>query len=199
VLPTVGRRAGTSLGGYLVRKLMISLLGIAAAAAAAATAIVPAGPALAAGTGSTTTTFTISTGTLSISVPATANMGTVASGSTHVSSLLGDVQVTDLRAALSGSWITTVSSTDFVTGTGTGPETVPNSDVTYDPGDVVGSSGTGTFTPGTPGTLAAPRTAFSATSEVGDTVVTWDPQITIQIPPGAVNGTYTGTITHSVA
>jgi hypothetical protein len=182
-----------------VRKLAFSLLGIAVAAAAAATAIVPAGPALAAGTGSTTTTFTISTGTLSISVPATANMGTVASGSTHVSSLLGDVQVTDLRAALNGSWTTTVSSTDFVTGTGTGPETVPNSDVTYDPGDVVGSSGTGTFTPGPPGTLAAPRTAFSATSEVGVTVVTWDPQITIQIPPGAVNGTYTGTITHSVA
>ena len=177
---------------------MFSLLGIAAAAAAAATAVVPAGP-LAAGTGSTTTTFTISTGTLSISVPPTANMGTVASGSTHVSSLLGDVQVTDLRASLAGSWVTTVSSTDFVTGGGTGAETVPNSDVTYDPGDIVSSSGTATFTPGTPGTLAAPRTAFSATSEVGDTVATWDPQITIQIPPGAVNGTYTGTITHSVA
>jgi hypothetical protein len=71
--------------------------------------------------------------------------------------------------------------------------------VTYDPGSLVASSGTGTFTPGTPGTLAAPRTAFSATSEVGDTVATWDPQITIQLPSGAVNGTYTGTITHSVA
>src|SRR6202046_4363501 len=181
---------------------MFSLLGIAAAAAAAATAIVPAGPALAAGTGSTTTTFTISTGTLSISVPPTANMGTVASGSTHVSALLGDVQVTDLRAALSGSWTATVSSTSFVTGTATGPETVPNSDVSYSPGSLVASSGTATFTPGTPGTLAAPRpasSAFSATSEVGDTVATWDPQITIAIPPAAVNGTYTGTITHSVA
>ena len=182
-----------------MRRLVFSLLGIGAAAAAVAAAIVPAGSALAAGTGSTTTTFTISTGTLSISVPATANMGTVASGSTHVSALLGDVQVTDLRAALAGSWTTTVSSTNFVTGTGTGPETVPNSDVTYDPGDVVASTGTGTFTPGTPGTLGSPITAFSATSEVGDTVVTWDPQITIQIPAGAVNGTYTGTITHSVA
>jgi hypothetical protein len=178
---------------------MFSLLGIAAAAAAAATAVIPAGPALAAGTGSTATTFTISTGTLSISVPATANLGTVASGSAHVSSLLGDVQVTDLRATLSGSWTTTVSSTSFVTGTGTGAETVPSSAVTYDPGALIDSSGTGTFTPGTPGTLAAPRVAFTATSEVGDTVATWDPQITIQIPPGAVNGTYTGTITHSVA
>ncbi len=178
---------------------MFSLLGIAAAAAAAATAIVPAGPALAAGTGSTTTTFTISTGTLSISVPPTANLGTVQSGSTHVSSLLGDVQVTDLRASLSGSWVTTVSSTNFVTGGGTGAETIPNSDVSYDPGSLVASSGTATFTPGTPGVLSAPITAFSATSEVGDTVATWDPQITIQIPAGAVNGTYTGTITHSVA
>jgi hypothetical protein len=178
---------------------MFSLLGIATAAAAASAAIVPAGPALAQGTGSTTTTFTISTGTLSISVPATANLGTVASGSTEVSALLGNVQVTDLRAQLSGSWTTTVSSTAFVTGTGTGPETVPASDVHYDPGDVVAFTGTGTFTPGTPGTLGAPITAFSATSEVGDTVVTWDPQITIDLPPGAVNGTYTGTITHSVA
>ena len=67
------------------------------------------------------------------------------------------------------------------------------------PGEVVSSTGTGTFTPGTPGFLGAPITAFSATSETGDTVVTWDPQITIQIPTAAVNGTYTGTITHSVA
>jgi hypothetical protein len=178
---------------------MFSLLGLAAAATAAATAVVPAGPALAAATGSTTTTFTISTGTLSISVPATANLGTVASGSSSVSALLGNVQVTDLRASLSGSWTTTVSSSDFVTGTGTGPETVPNSDVTYAPGALVGSSGTGTFTPGATGTLAAPRTAYTATSEVGDTVATWDPQITVQLPSSAVNGTYTGTITHSVA
>ena len=178
---------------------MFSLLGIAAAAAAAATAVVPAGPALAAGTGSTTTTFTISTGTLSISVPPTANLGTVQSGTTHVSALLGDVQVIDLRASLSGSWVTTVSSTDFVTGAGSPAETVPNSDVTYDPGSLVDSTGTGTFTPGTPGTLASPIPAFSATSETGDTVVTWDPQITITLPPAAVNGTYTGTITHSVA
>ncbi len=182
-----------------MRKSMFSLLGIAAAAAAAAAAIVPAGPALAAGTGSTTTTFTISTGTLSISVPATASLGTVASGSAHVSALLGDVQVTDLRAGLSGTWTTTVSSTSFVTGTGTPAETVPNTDVNYDPGQVVESSGTGTFTPGAPGNLGSPITAFSATSEVGDTVVTWDPQITITLPAAAVNGTYTGTITHSVA
>lgn len=182
-----------------MRKLLFSLLGIGAAVAAAAAAILPAAPALAAGTGSTTATFTISTGTLSISVPASVNMGTVASGSPDVSALLGDVQVTDLRASLAGSWTTTVSSTNFVTGTGTGPETVPNSDVRYDPGDVVSSSGTGTFTPGTPGFLGAPITAFSATSETGDTVVTWDPQITITLPPAAVNGTYTGTITHSVA
>src|ERR1700735_3422945 len=174
-------------------------MGFAAAAAAAAAAIMPAGPAMGQGTGATTTTFTISTGTLSISVPPTANLGTVASGSTAVSALLGDVQVTDLRAALSGSWTATVSSTSFVTGTGTPAETVPNSDVSYSPGSLVASSGTATFTPGTPGTLAAPRTAFSATSEVGDTVATWDPQITIAIPPAAVNGTYTGTITHSVA
>jgi hypothetical protein len=109
------------------------------------------------------------------------------------------VQVTDLRASTAGSWTATVSSTSFTTGGGTGSETIPASSVVYDSGSAVSTVGTGTFTPGTPGNLAAPRTAFSATSEVGTTSVTWDPQITVQLPPTAVAGNYIGTITHSVA
>jgi hypothetical protein len=166
----------------------------------AAGMILPAaGRAGASTTGSTTTTFTINSGTLSITVPGSVNLGTVQTGSAAVTALLGLVQVTDLRASTAGSWTTTVSSTSFFTGSGTTNETVPASDVIYDPGAAISSTGTGTFTPGTPGNLAAPRTAFSAAGEVGSTSVTWDPQITIQLPPSVVAGTYTGTITHSVA
>jgi hypothetical protein len=148
---------------------------------------------------STATTFSIVTGALSISAPAAANLGGAPSGSTHLSALLGDVQVIDARAGDAGSWIATVSSTSFVTGGGGAADIIPSSDVTYDPGEAVQITGTGTFTAGPPGTLGSAITAFSATSEVGSTSVEWNPQITIAIPPAAVAGVYTGTITHSVA
>ena len=126
-----------------------------------------AGPAGASTTGSTTTTFSIVTGALSISVPPTANLGGVPSGSANVTALLGDVQVIDARASTSGSWIATVSSTNFITGGGTPAETIPNSDIHYDPGEAIQTIGTGTFTPGNPSFLGSPITAFSAASEVG--------------------------------
>jgi hypothetical protein len=173
------------------------LLGVALTAAGM---VLPsAGPAAASTTGSTTATFSIVSGALSISVPATASFGSVPSGSTQFRALLGNVQVVDARASASGSWTTTVSSTSFVTGAGTPAETIPNTDVNYDPGEVVTSTGTATFTPGVPSFLGSPVTAFSAASEVGSTSVTWNPQITFQLPASAVAGTYTGTITHSVA
>jgi hypothetical protein len=173
------------------------LMGMALSAAGV---VLPgAGPAQASTTGSTTTTFSIVTGALSISVPATASLGGVPSGSTHLKALLGDVQVVDARASVSGSWTSTVSSTNFTTGTGTPAETIPNGNINYDPGEVIASTGTATFTPGDPGFLGSPLTAFTATSEVGSTSVTWNPQITITIPAAAVAGSYTGTITHSVA
>jgi hypothetical protein len=47
--------------------------------------------------------------------------------------------------------------------------------------------------------LAASRTAFSAGSVVGNNSVSWNPTVTINIPSAAVAGTYSGTVTHSVA
>jgi hypothetical protein len=180
-----------------MRKSLFTLLGISLLAAG--TVLPAAAPAMAAGTGSTTTTFSIISGSLTISVPATASLGSVASGATVITALLGNVQVVDARASTAGSWTTTVSSSSFVTGAGTPAETIPASDVNYDSGLAIATSGTGTFTRGTPGVLTTPITAFAASSEVGSTSVTWDPQITVQIPAAAVSGVYTGTITHSVA
>ena len=47
--------------------------------------------------------------------------------------------------------------------------------------------------------LASPRTTFTLSEGVGDTVVTWDPRVVIAVPITAVAGTYTGTLTFSVA
>jgi hypothetical protein len=45
------------------------------------------------------------------------------------------------------------------------------------------------------------RTAFSSASllQLGSVSVSWNPTIVVNIPASAVVGTYTGTITHSVA
>jgi hypothetical protein len=181
-----------------MRRVVRVVIGVALAAVPAVP-LVAAGPALAQGTGSTPTTFTVETGTLEISVPGAASLGLAPLGAATISGDLGNVTVFDSRGSVSGSWTTSVSSTAFVTGAGTGPETIPASDVDYDPGSLVASTGTGTFTPGTPGSLAATRTAFSASAETGNTTATWDPEITVHLPSSVVAGTYNGTITHSVA
>ncbi|GAA1267183.1 hypothetical protein Psi02_08950 [Planotetraspora silvatica] len=147
----------------------------------------------------TITTFTITAGALTITAPPTANLGTVASGATSVSAQLGTVTVTDTRGLLVATWTATVSSTAFTTGGGTPAETIANTAVNYSPGTATATSGLATFTPGTAGTLGTPRTAFTATLGVSNNSASWNPTVSVAIPAAAVAGTYTGTITHSVA
>jgi hypothetical protein len=152
----------------------------------------------------TSTTFVLTAGSLSISAPASKNLGSAATGSATISAQLGTTTVTDNRGALLGSWTSTVSSTSYTTGGGTANETIPNSAVTYWSGGATASSGTGTFTPGqaTSGNavaLSSSQTAFSASAVVGNNTVSWNPTVTVNIPSAAVAGTYSGTITHSVA
>jgi hypothetical protein len=168
-------------------------------ASAAAFAMAFALPAAAAPTGDTIVTFEITAGTLDIVVPATADLGDVATGAASVSDQLGPVTVTDTRGALDAGWVATVSSTSFTTGAETAAETIPASAVTYAPGAVTASTGTVTLTPGATDDLAAPLVAMTATAIVGNNSATWNPTITIALPAAAVAGTYTGTITHSVA
>lgn len=138
-------------------------------------------------------------GSLSISVPEAANLGSARAGSVGVSGRLGAVTVTDTRDIPGGTWTATVSSTDFTTGGATAPETIPNDSVGYSPGTVTSTTGGATFTPGTAGDLGSARTAFSASASTGFTSATWNPTITLTLPADVVAGTYTGTITHSVA
>ena len=141
---------------------------------------------------------------LAITVPSSANLGSVPTGTLTRSAQLGTVTVTDDRA-LAVTWTATASSTDLVTGAGTAAETIAKASISYWSGPATASTGLAVRTPGQltfaqAVTLAVPRTAFSA---LGTILVanstSWNPTIVITIPPAAVAGTYTATITHSVA
>ncbi|SNT12615.1 hypothetical protein SAMN05421812_103280 [Asanoa hainanensis] len=174
----------------------VTLAAIAAVAAVvgfgAAPAVAAPGP-----TATTGITFQITAGGLTITAPASVDLGNGVSGGT-VAGSIGPVQVVDQRGLLVAAWTATVSSTAYTTGGGTAAETIPNSAATYTPGLPTGTTGVPVPVAGLPGTLASPRTAYTATA-VGSNSVTWNPNLSIAIPAAAVVGTYTGTVTHSVA
>ena len=153
---------------------------------------------------STTTTFTLTGGALSISAPSSASLGSVATGTATTSAQLGAVSVTDARGALLGAWTGSVSSTDFTTGGATSDETIAKANVDYWSGAATATTGVGTFTPGqatalVKQTLGSSRTAFSAAAVIGNNTATWNPTAIVNVPAASVAGTYSGTITHSVA
>jgi hypothetical protein len=145
----------------------------------------------------TIVTFTVTTGGLSMTAPDAVDLGSGAPGTT-ITGALGAVVVTDDRALLAASWTATASSTDFVTGGGTGDETIPAADAFYDPG-VITTTGTIT-TAGTGITLSGdPQVVVTGTAGVGDNTATWDPTIAVTVPGTAVGGAYAATLTQSVA
>ena len=163
-----------------------------------------AGPAQAATTGNTTATFTITAGALAITVPASTvalATGTVNTGAASASGQLGAVTVADSRGALLNSWTTTVSSTTFVLpgASPTADETVAVNQIAYSSGAATASSGLGVFVPSTLANGALPGTAGSHTALAGNSSTTWNPTLTFTLLSSQVAGTYTGTITHSVA
>ena len=168
-------------------------------------AAVVVSPANAATSGTTTTTFTVAaSGTgLAITVPATAVLGTGNPGGT-ITALLGAVQVTDSRAVNPAAWTASVTSSDFTIPSTT--NTIPATLVDYWSGPTTATVGSGTFTPGQPNSGSrAPLnnstllTAMALTGGAGSNSATWDPTLVVNVPAAAVAGTYSGTVTHSVA
>jgi hypothetical protein len=145
----------------------------------------------------TTVTFAVTSGLLTLTGPGSANLGTGLPGTT-ITGKLGQVTVTDNRALLAASWTVTASSTDFTTGGGTGNEIIPVADTDYDPG-LVTHTGTITVTEAPITLSAAPQTVVAGTAGVGNNTATWNPSIVVDIPPAAVGGAYTGTLTQSIA
>ena len=186
-------------------KKLLHVLG--ATAALAATLLTPAaasavtharaanGPA--AGDPDTIVTFTVSSGALTLSAPGSASLGTGVPGST-VTGALGQVMVTDDRALLAAAWTVTASSSDFTTGAGAGLETIPATDASYDPNEIT-TTGTITATGSIITLSGSPQTVVAGTAGSGNNTATWNPTISVDIPPAAVGGAYTGTLTQSVA
>jgi hypothetical protein len=152
----------------------------------------------------TTATVTVNAGSLSITVPGSKALGSVATGSATVSAQLGTIAVTDQRGRYLGAWAVTVSSGNYTTGGATAPETISKASADYWSGAATSTTGIATFTPGQASAgakqaLSTPRTAFSASSIIGNNSAAWNPTVIINIPSAAVAGGYSGTITHSVA
>jgi hypothetical protein len=177
----------------IVTPILAGIVAVGTVAAAPIAAQASAGP--------TTTTFGVTGGSLSITTPTSVNIGSVAAGAASISGSLGTVTVTDQRANLLGSWATSVISGAFTTGGATANETIAASNVGYTPGATTAKSGLATFTAGSTGlsNISTAQTAYTASGELGVTSVSWAPNVSVTLPSTTVAGTYTGTITHSVA
>jgi hypothetical protein len=155
-------------------------------------------PAFAATASNSPVTVEVTGGALSISAPTqSVDLGSrVSSASAQtVSAQLGNVAVTDNRAGTVG-WTATASATDF-----TGPQTISTTTfglVVYTAPQAT-VTGTATVTPSTESTLNTGGPVQGATNVSGSNTATWSPTIAVTIPANALAGTYSTSITHSVA
>lgn len=144
-------------------------------------------------------------GALAITVPTAVNLGAAPTGPGTHSAKLGAVTATASGTLLLlPSFTAQVTGTDLKTGTGTAAETIPKASISYWSGPVTASSGAQTAVPGQLTALQAvslstSRRAFASSGLVLSISTSWNPTIIVTIPAAAVAGTYTGTITHSVA
>ena len=107
--------------------------------------------------------------------------------------------MTDNRAS-PVDWTATVSSTDFTTGDATAAETIPVADVEYLISGFTDTTGSATLTPASVTVMSgASQDVVAATNVVEDNSASWNPQIEISVPDGAIDGDYTATITQSVS
>ena len=102
------------------------------------------------------------------------------------------------------SFTATVSTSVFTPGRGSPAETIAKTSISYWSGPATSSVGSQTPVPGQASAASgreprSPRPAFSSTGLALSITTRWNPTIVVTIPPAAVAGTYSGTITHSVA
>ena len=139
---------------------------------------------------------------LAISVPVSASFGSQAASAGSFSASLGTVRVTTTTGSLLSdtSWVAKVSTTGFTTGAGGLGQVIPPGAVSYSAGPAT-TSGVGLCTPGS-GSLSAQVTAYACSGVslgLAGSSVAWNPTITVQVSATNTVGTYSGTITHSVA
>jgi hypothetical protein len=168
---------------------MRKLLLIASVGAALAVAVAPA-------VAATPATFDITAGGISLSAPEVsvllgARTAVVGVGAA-ISGPLGVVSVTDNRGGTTG-WTASVISTAFL-----GPVSVAALNVSYAVGTITGA-GPATFTPTAGLNLTGVVPVVAASLVTGANSASWNPTVTVATPAGLAVGTYSATITHSVA
>ena len=194
-------RNGSDQKGTSLRKLRA---GLTALVAASLLLVALSGVAGAATTG-TTTTFTLTGGSISITLPGTTvNLGSASVAAGSLTGQLGTISVNDGRGLLDGSWTGTVSASHFTTGGQTTSGTIAATNVSYWSGAATTTSGVSTLagirlTWGAAVAINAALTTFTGGSLIGNNAASWNPTLIVSIPAASVVGTYTGTVTHTVA
>jgi hypothetical protein len=146
----------------------------------------------------TTASFTLTAGALSISAPTgSVSIGSqaVSSSSSTISGSLGVVTVTDQRGGAT-SWVASVIVTAFTPTSGPAVTAIPAVNVSYAVGTVTQTGVTTTKPATTDLTGVSPVVNGVST---GLSSASWNPTISVLLPANAAPGTYTATITHSVA
>jgi hypothetical protein len=154
--------------------------------------------ALPAGADATTATFQLTAGALSISVPAgSVSLGSqvVSASASTISGPLGVVTVTDQRGGTT-SWVASVIVTAFTPTVGPAVTAIAANKVSYAAGTITQSGVTATQPATTDLTGVSPVVNGAST---GLSSASWNPTISVLLPANAAPGTYTATITHSVA
>jgi hypothetical protein len=139
---------------------------------------------------------------LSINVPSSVDLGSVVGGTRTLSAPMGTVTVTASALAFP-SYIARVSTSTFTTGSRSTAETVPQAAISYWSGPatlaLLQNAVPGQATAAQAQSLSVQRTAFASSGLALSITTKWNPTIVIALPAAAVTGSYTGTITHSVA
>lgn len=155
---------------------------------------------------STSATFTLTGGALTITEPTgTANnLGSLTSTplSTTTTGTLGPTTINDARGSLAG-WTVSIAGTTFTTATTGAVAIAASAAVAYltVPATLVSGTAVVTNTHVLPasGLALGAAAAFMTATTVGSNQITYNPSIQVTIPSGALSGTYTGTITQTVA
>jgi hypothetical protein len=125
--------------------------------------------------------------------PSRSPAGTPSRACSHaISGPLGVVSVTDNRGGTIG-WTASVISTAF-----SGLVAVAALNISYAAGTITGA-GAATFTATAGANLTGVVPVVAASLVTGANSASWNPTITVQTPSGLAVGTYSATITHSVA
>jgi hypothetical protein len=141
-------------------------------------------------------TITLTPGALVISAPGTSvslGSASVSNSAITISGSLGVVSISDQRGVTT-PWTASVISTAF---TPTAGPAIPASAVSYAAGVITQSSGV--VATAVPASDLTGVTTVVTGVPTGVSSASWNPTITIVVPPNFAPGTYAATITHSVA